>query len=386
MREYVSLCGGVNGMRWLVLFIGLLFVVLVASPAAANMGAPLLLLGGLQLVWGNFFIGAIEALVLRLTFRLPYRRGLVLMTLANYFSMLVGLALIRLVALPLERATPSLQILQTLSSVMTTMWVSFFVATVLLEMPFVYRLFPEERRSWGKTLCASTLAQGVSYLILVYLYQGVMNYSLVTQVLLQPDLHFTHPLRAQVYYIGLDGDIWRVYTDGTGRQKVKEAGITDRWALLYARAAERGSRWELWCVSMDGSIAGEPVTHRTRLLNHISSRRVAIRKEPYPGLYPKPLDYRPQNQREWTVWVLPWAEEGMRVYHGGSEEYSVAMGTPVLYWRVRAATCLPGDHVVFQLDDYILILHMPTRRLGFLAAGRSPLVVVPDRDAPEEKD
>lgn len=150
MREYVSLRGGVNGMRRFVLFIGLLFVVLVASPAAANMGAPLLILGGLELVWGNFLIGAIEALVPRLTFRLPYRRGLVLMTLANYFSMFVGLALIRLVAPPLERATPSLQILQTLSSVMTTMWLSFFVATVLLEMPFVYRLFPEERRK----LCA----------------------------------------------------------------------------------------------------------------------------------------------------------------------------------------------------------------------------------------
>lgn len=385
MRDYVSLCGGVDGMRWFALFMFILFVV-VASPASANVGAPLLLLGGLQLVFGNFFIGALEALVLRLTFRLPYRRGLVLMTLANYFSMLVGLALIRLLALPLERATPSLQILQTLPSVITTMWFSFFVATVLLEMPFVYRLFPEEQRSWGKTLCASTLAQGVSYLVLVYLYQGVVNYSLVTQVNLQPDLRFVHPLRAQVYYIGLDGDIWRIYTDGTGKQKVKEADITDRWALLYARAAERGNSWELWCASLDTSSVDAPATHRTKLLNHISSRRVATRKEPYPGLYPKPLDYRPQNQREWSVWVLPWAEEGIRVYHRGSEEYSVAMGTPVLYWRVRAATCLPGDYVVFQLGDYILILHMPTRRLGLLAAGRSPLVVMPDRDAPEEKD
>lgn len=117
----------------------------------------------------------------------------------------------------------------------------------------------------------------------MYLYQGVVNYSLVTQVRLQPDLHFTYPLRAQVCCIGLDGDIWRVYTDGTGRQKVKEAGITDRWALLYARAAERGNSWELWCASLDTSSVDEPATHRTRLLNHISSRRVPSYRKPHSG-------------------------------------------------------------------------------------------------------
>lgn len=98
------------------------------------------------------------------------------------------------------------------------------------------------------------------------------------------------------------------------------------------------------------------------------------------------LDYRSPNEREWTAVAGVWAYNGLEVYYRKQQQYALGMETPFLVWFTRRATCLPGDYVVFQLDDYVLILHMPTRRLGFLATGRSPLVVMLDREVPEEKD
>lgn len=367
----------------------------LAAPASANMGTPLMWLGFLQLAFGNAIIGAIEALTLRFAFQLPYRRGLVLMTCANYASLVIGWFLLQFVEGPFNRIPPSISVLLMLPKLIAVLWVVLFIWTVLAEAPFVHRLFPPEARSWYTTLKASLLAQTVSSLFLAPLYLSASNYSFVTQTKIQPDLRFVQAPAAQVYYIGLDGNIWRVHIDGTGKQKVKDANATDPSARLYAKRDRGTGRWDLWCSRCGRSTEGD-----VKLLEGISLKRMPTRrttsleeksaKESREVSQPRdmgmPLDYRPLQERDWTVFVDVWAERGLQVYHHGQRSYTLGMETPFIAWFTRWATCLPGDYVVFNLGDYILILHIPTRRLGFLAAGRCPLVVMPDRDAPKEPE
>lgn len=354
------------------------------------MGTPLMWLGMFQLTFGNALIGAIEALALRFAFRLPYRRGLVLMTFANYASMVIGWFLLQFLELPFNRIPPGVDVLRMLPKAIAALWVLLFLWTVLAEAPFVHHLFPPEGRSFRLSLKASLLAQAVSSLFLAPLYLSASNYGFVTQTKIQPDLRFVQPLAAQVYYIGLDGDVWRIRTDGTGREKVKALGCTSPSARLYAKRDKNTGRWDLWCACYRDRSEQD-----LRVLRNISQKRMPVypweakrgkRDVSQPWDFGFALDYRSPNEREWTAVAGVWADSGLVVYYRKGEQYALGMETPFLVWFTRRVTCLPGDYAVFQLGDYILILHMPTRRLGFLAAGRSPLVVMPDRDAPEEKD
>ena len=58
--------------------------------AYADAGTPLMWAGGLHLLFGNAIIGVAEGLILVLLFKLPARRCIAVMILANYFSAWVG--------------------------------------------------------------------------------------------------------------------------------------------------------------------------------------------------------------------------------------------------------------------------------------------------------
>lgn len=183
----------------------MVLVLAVAAPASANTGTPLMWLGIFQLAFGNALIGAVEALELRFAFRLPYRRGLVLMTRANYASMVIGWFLLQFVEIPFHRIPPGADVLRMLPKAIAALWVLLFLWTVLAEAPFLHYLFPPGGRSFRLTLKASLLAQAVSSLFLAPLYLSASNYGFVTQTKIQPDLRFVQSLAGQVYYTGLQG-------------------------------------------------------------------------------------------------------------------------------------------------------------------------------------
>jgi hypothetical protein len=58
------------------------------------------------------------------------------------------------------------------------------------------------------------------------------------------------------------------------------------------------------------------------------------------------------------------------------ESYRVALETPFAAWRMSTATLLPHDQVLFELRSdppQVVLLDMPSRRIGVVAIGSSPL-------------
>lgn len=350
--------------RWLALLI-----LALAPPAWANMGTPLMWAGLLQATVGNFLIGAVEAITLRIAFRLPYSRGLVLMTLANYATMVLGWLLLKVSGYSLQSLMPPEQLLRFLPVLLHIAIAGLFVSTVLAEAPFVYRLFPLDARQWRKAFKGSLLAQTVSTLMLVPLYLSASNYSLITQAKIQPDLRFVHAPPAMVYYIGSDGDIWRIRTDGAGRTKLLDANLRG-WVGLFLKRSPDGKTWQLWM---------EKGRQKRKLLDSIIAPPLPGEKKQdliAPRDFGRAVDWRPPESRECKVWTDVWAAWGLYVdCEDRKRSYSLGIETPLIAWTSRYATVLPGDYAVYQLDGQIVVLHLPTKRIGFLTRGSNPVVV-----------
>ncbi|MEJ5252072.1 MAG: hypothetical protein HPY54_00115 [Chthonomonadetes bacterium] len=184
--------------RWRLGRWSALLILALAPPAWANMGTPLVWAGFLQATVGNFLIGAVESLTLRIAFRLPYSRGLVLMTFANYATMVLGWLLLKVSGYSLQSLVRPEQLLRLLPALLYAAVAVLFVLTVLAEAPFVYRFFSPDARHWRKAFNGSLLAQTVSSLLLAPLYLSASNYSLITQANIQPDLRFVHAPPAMV--------------------------------------------------------------------------------------------------------------------------------------------------------------------------------------------
>src|SRR5207249_4510446 len=73
----------------------IVLLILVAAPASANTGTPLMWAGTFHLFIGNALIGIFEAAILVRFFRFRAARATPWMILANYFSMIAGAAFFR---------------------------------------------------------------------------------------------------------------------------------------------------------------------------------------------------------------------------------------------------------------------------------------------------
>jgi hypothetical protein len=70
--------------------------------------------------------------------------------------------------------------------------------------------------------------------------------------------------------------------------------------------------------------------------------------------------------------------EGLQAWNKKTnEKLNAALETPFVIWPSRNATVLPGDQVVYQLGDQIVVLDLRTRRIGLVARGRGPVVILP---------
>ena len=80
----------------------------------------------------------------------------------------------------------------------------------------------------------------------------------------------------------------------------------------------------------------------------------------------------------------PFAAIGLRAQNNATHEnIHLALDTPLVQWWSGYATVLPGDQVVYQLEDQIVLLDLPTRRIAMLTRGRSPVVIIPVASAPQ---
>ena len=342
----------------------------------ANAGTPLIWLSGMHLLFGNFLIGVFEGLLLARIFRLPSKGAVICMIAANYTSFIMGLFLIDLLQPRIQAFFGNVPPIFIVRRMLMVLAIALFTATIVIEWPFCWWLLRKGRRPLVRSLVASLVAQTASYAILSPLYFSVSSMTLLTQSDLQDGMEFVKSPSAIVYYIRpVDGDVWKVRLDGTQHERVLSAGLNGWAARLYVKPSTQAGRFDLWCVPDDVNQPSQ------RLIAGIAGvarplPRPDREKEPntwgnfdYTLPYEPSNDFRQSNERQWTSVAGFWPIEGIQAWRGSKREYRLGLETPFAgraNWAARNVVNLPGDQALFQMGDELMVLDMPSHKIGFL--------------------
>ena len=365
-----------------------------ADRVLADVGTPLIWATGGHLLIGNLFIGIFEGWLLSRLFGFKPVSSIIWMIIANYVSFIAGAMAIQKFSSLVDQYYSNVPPIFRLRSTLLTFAAMSYIASIVIEWPFCYLIAGKPLRRWRRSFLASVCAQSASYAILIVLYGFVTTTTMATVPDFQQDLSFVKDPTAWVYYIDPnDGAVWRIHLNGRGREMFAETNLPDLNARLYAeRSATTNSGLRL------AAIAGMRDQNPRIVKNSFAS--VAA---PQPGEAGNPPitwssfdswggieswggpggqlehDLRGKDQREWTCCTGQWASEGILVSHNHKQEYRLAYATPFSSegeWTCRNCITLSGDQAVFQVNDQILILDLPSRKLGFLTYGRGPVVAL----------
>jgi len=372
----------------------LLALVLLAAPARANSGTPLMWVGWFHFVFGNLLIGMWEARVLQKRFGLG-NWPVGWMFAANYASAIAGLGLCAL-GDGLSRALGSYLLVVGLPLLLALLAIAFGL-TIVVEWPFCWRIAAgrEDRKhaAWRMSLTA----QAASYALIVPLYLLVSPINMLFHV--RPLARVAKPPAATVYYLGRDGDVWRVRTDGTGRERVMAVGASGEVDRLALVSRGRSGPADLVLVELK---PGAPDTSQSILRPAFAPEGTFARRdrefkgEPHTWRSLSVMYFLPEKERKWKAEAGFWASGGIHVWTGegrsvdldgdgyGNEwqwddsyrSYTLALETPFMMAYCRNITVLPNDQAVIQVGQTIALLDLPAKRLATLAAGRGPTVVL----------
>lgn len=364
--------------------VGVCLVVLLTCGASAwaNAGTPLMWLGFLHLFFGNFLIGVWEALVLARRFHLP-KTPLWLMVAANYVSAVAGLALLSVGSGIADLLGPALLMLGI--PFLLTMLALAFALTAVVEWPFCLRLAgdgPDRKRlAWRMSLTA----QAASYAILVPLYLLVSPINALFHA--RPLSRVAKPPVATVYYLTPSGsEVWRVRTDGTGRDRVMPVGQHSGISGIGIVPGPKEGAGDLVLFDKpSGSGKVRPRVLRAALAPPGSYAVAADVRRNSEGMHgalrTTTLYFLPAKQREWTVEAGFWPAEGISFWkkHAPKNEdqlTTLALETPYVATWLRNVTVMPNNQAVLQAGNVIVLLDVPTRRLAAITRGVYPVVVL----------
>ena len=340
----------------------------------ANTITPLMFLAWWQLIFGNAIIGFVEARVVR-RFLDPGRRSSVwIMIGANYFSMLIGGLFLGGLVQGLEPMllgdVPLLHVYRVVIAII----VLNLVFSIILEWPFVYYILGADVRP-GRSLGICAAAQATSYLLLLvpcWLASSVMD-----GVSIAPVAEISRHTNAAILFIAPDGHIHRIALDGSSPAKYRPLpplGGADPDAVLEASLDD------------DGKPGLRLRQGNQRLLIDDSPGLMAQ----LAGYFDESMGYRraqylyPRDYHDWAVTINDVRYDGLDAWKGSplGDRVHVAVSTPFLSWQARCGSVLPGDQVVFELNNHILLADLPTRRVAIVAMGRGPVVLLPPTPTP----
>jgi len=362
-------------MKWSCrLLLCLFFFLLSAKNAFANVGTPLMWAGMLHLVIGNALIGIIEGLLISKIFKAKKRRAIRIMILANYVSMAAGSFIVGFTG-------------HFLSNFLTIYWihlfliasfVAVFLLTVLLEWPFCYWILRVDAVARKQSFRSSLYAQILSYALLIPFYFLASGTSLLLNVKIQRDLSFagTNPW---VYFINENGrSVDRIQLSGRAKEKVADVSANSEYARLFPKKAESG-KWDLWLKDRKEGEKNEQI----KIFDGFSKEMAqptrgdgqVIEGQMDSWFNFGVVDYRETDKRQWKVRAGFWAIEGFLAENEKEgKSFYIALETPFVQWYIRNVTILPGDQVVFQMGDQIVLLDIESHKMGLVTKGRGPLV------------
>jgi hypothetical protein len=259
-----------------------------------------------------------------------------------------------------------------------------YVATLILEWPFVAYCLRKSQGWVSKSLRANLLAQTVSYLGLIAWYALASYTTLYTDIRVVPSSRMQVPAGAVLYYIAAaDGDVYRQEVPTGPAEKVYPLKSTSGDDTLFVRKSTVDpNRWDLFArQNRSDSEAGKDV-----VIKNVFSSAAAS----------------PWEQQGWDapVFVDHWHGPALRLGtqvgsqwdfgayftaglvgtpKSGGRPIRLLVETPFIEWQSCNVTQLPGDKVIFQLgQDQICLLDPQLRQVALLAHGRGPVVVLDD--------
>ncbi len=379
--------------------LGAALIAATPAVAAANAGGAMVWGFGGFFVVGNVVLGLIEGSLIAGIARLrrPWR-AIAAMTLANFASFFVGLATIHegygalLTAMggpPIDAVIPTLIVLA----------VAAYAATALVEWPACWlsmRRRDAPRTGWGRALVVCAAVNAATYAMLtVWNFNGSdLSLVLETERAEAADVLEGAP-PFDLHVIGADGaSVERWSWDG---ERLDRRARTSHGSLPARRA-------ELVTVPPVDLLAETHPLPRLALatslgrggeaedLGHVPGAPAALaawndeieRIEPADGTAdtlrrpdrPVWWDARPPDERAWfptTRWMRMGALSVIDTT--GERRLRLRLRTIGGLWRFDRPIALPGDVLVFETEGQILALHVPTGRLAFVCAGRSPVVL-----------
>lgn len=352
-------------------------VIVAPSVASANVGTPLIWFTLLHLYIGNACIGILEGWLLARFFRAPASRAFPLMILANYFSAWVGW---------LSLSPHFLrQFDVTLYNVQFVVWVMIavaYIATLVMEWPFVFASLWGTEKPLRRSLIASLFVQSISYVLLFGWYGMVSVNSMFSELTIVPPDQIALPADVRLYFIDAkDGDVYAMELGTRQITKVFDlnsrddhdclsfdntnspTGFHDIVALLGSWTTDDPKPIDLGVTVFDGDCPQSP--DRWSLLR---------RRYPSPSEGTAPRLGTAVNS-PWTFKAGYWALQGLSGENAATgERMHFAMELPYFAWNVRHATHLPSDQILFELGNrQICILDLNSRKIAILCLGRGLL-------------
>lgn len=367
----------------------------------ANMITPLMFNQWMHLLVGNIFIGLLEGIVIAKVFKVRMWKTIAVLIIANYLSAAAAFALFGVA----ESRGPFVPWLfaEPLHQVSLILWLGFGIAfglSILIEWPLVYTQFRDKPLSGKRSFQAVLLAQVVSYSLLAPAYWLQSENPLGQEVRIARTLDIPpETAGAIVYFIGTDGDIYRMPLTGRLAERVADMDVRRRGVRSYRQpvlyVAQQGAEERRVTVE-DATLgaqhelryySGYPAVYLASIVP-LHGRTEFAYQALYDGTietdYPATLsdfmmhgmvvtDLRPPSERAWSV--QPRFHMGMNVRNeSAGESYRVAFQTVFDTWTVRTVTLLPGDIAVFEFGGQVCVLDVPGRTIALLTRGWAPVV------------
>ena len=354
-------------------------ILTVPSVALANTGTPLVWADGLHLVFGNFFVGCVEGLVLAMIFGLSKRRCVKLMILANYFSAWLGgnfivKAIARALPVDLHNVWPLLGLMVGIA----------YLLTLLLEFPFVARAFRGDAAWCRKAILGSLLIQTVSYAGLVGYY--AQSSALVPLTNIVDISSVSLPENIRVCFISAaDGDVYAGSLRERQWRNIFDLNSSNRHDRLFVRPSALDTNvWDLAaCLETGKGQSPNLVTIQERFAAVVAPpwRTQIANPHPYQGTaydFGQVSKLGEARSSAWKFRTAYWAYDGLTGTETNSRErVHIAFETPFVNWHIRKAVHLPTDKVLFQLGDEQICLYDPVKKqVARVARGRGPVAVV----------
>lgn len=351
-------------------------VALLPSTALANAGTPLMWATLFHMAIGNAVIGVIEGWLLAWMFKCSKWKAILILVAANYASAWAGSHyLVDYVA-----SVPDI-------TIQTVQWwcVRFigvaFVVTLLVEYPFFWIALSSRKYAFGRALIATPVIHGISYSMLIGWYWMASGTSMMTGLDVVSVNEMKLPEPYALYFITPDGNqIVRMDMGGTGvSEPITAVAAHHPNDRLFVRPWSQ-TGYDL-CVCLDTGVWGEE-TERRVLLDFAEmayvDRYIAEDQSGKTSGTECNFGRVPTNTKEsdWEFRTGGWPNDGIVGYNDKmGRRVHYAIETPFAAWKVRNATHVAGDFVVFQLgDDQICLLDPEHGRIALVARGKGPVV------------